>query len=170
LETVSRSKTKAFGVGYAKGRPTFTYGYVKNKKGDLYDVLWDAGYTMATHKRHLTPHDSDTDEEEDPRYNSRISKDTILPILAVGSQLSQPNPVGKDSWPKDFYEALLRDDWREWVQAVKNENDSWSAFEASTLIEFNKMERGASIIPLRELFSVKRNGNTSSDNMRLETC
>jgi hypothetical protein len=151
-------KTKAFGIGYAKGRPTFTYGYVKKKKGDLYDVLWDAGDTMVAHKRHLTSHDSDSEDEEDPRYNSRISKETILPILAVGAQLSQPNPIGKDSWPKDFYEALLRDDWREWVQAVKNENDSWSAFEASSVMEFDKMERGASIIPLGELFSVKRNG------------
>ena len=151
-------KTKAFGIGYSKGKPTFTYGYVKNKKGDLYDVQWDAGDTMVAHRRHLAPHDSDTEDDEDPRYNSRVTKETILPILAVGAQLSQPNPIGKDSWPKDFYEALLRDDWREWVQAVKNENDSWGMFEASSVVEFNKMESGASIIPLGELFSVKRNG------------
>ncbi len=113
---------------------------------------------MVAHKRHLTSHDSDTEDDEEPRYNSRISKDTILPILAVGSQLSQPSPVGKDSWLKDFYEALLRDDRRDWTQAVKNENDSWGMFEASSVIEFDTMEGGASIIPLGELFFVKRNG------------
>ena len=89
---------------------------------------------------------------------SKLTKETILPILAVGAALSQPNPNGKDNWPRDFYEALLRDDWRDWVQAVKNETDSWSMLEASTEIPYTKMERGASIIPLGELFSVKRNG------------
>ena len=114
---------------------------------------------MLTHKRHLSTHDSESEDEDDgPKLNSRITKETILPILSVGSALSQPNPTGKDSWPRDFYEALLRDDWREWVQAVKNETESWSILEASTEIPFERMERGASIIPLGELFSIKRNG------------
>jgi hypothetical protein len=153
-------KTRSFGISYARGRPKFTYGQVIQKKGDLYDVVWDAGDTMLTHKRHLTPHDSESEKEDEnePRYNSRLSKETILPILSVGAELSQPNPIGKDSWPRDFYEALLRDDWREWVQAVKNENDSWGMFEASSEIDYDKMERGASLIPLGELFSIKRNG------------
>jgi len=153
-------KTRAFGKGYAEGKPTYTYGYVKGKKGDLYDVLWDAGDTMLAHKRHISLHDSDTesDGELEPRLNSRISKETLLPILSVGAALSQTNAIGKDNWPKDFYEALLRDDWRDWVQAVKNETDSWGMLEASSEIAYNQMERGASVIPLVELFSVKRNG------------
>jgi hypothetical protein len=32
-------KTRAFGSIYAKGKPKFTYGHVRQKKGDLYDVL-----------------------------------------------------------------------------------------------------------------------------------
>ena len=44
------------------------------------------------------------------------------------------------------------------MQAVKNEIDSWEMFEASTEIPYDKMERGASIIPLGELFSMKRSG------------
>jgi len=152
-------KTKAFGKGYAVGKPTFTYGYVRAKKGDLYDVEWDAGDSMLTHKRHLSIHDSESeDENNEPKFNGRMSKETLLPILSVGTALSQPNPTGKDSWPRDFYEALLRDDWRDWVQAVKNETDSWNMLDASTEIPFEEMERGASIIPLGELFSIKRNG------------
>jgi hypothetical protein len=54
----------------------------------------------------------------------------------------------------------LRDDWRDWVQAVKNETDSWGMLEASTEVNYDRMERGASIIPLGELFSVKRNGKS----------
>jgi hypothetical protein len=150
-------RTRAFGKGYANGKPTFTYGRVRKQKGDLFDVLWDAGNSMLTHKRHLAPHDSETEDDE-PLLNSRLSKETILPVLSVGAALSQPNPNGKDNWPRDFYEALLRDDWRDWVQTVKNETDSWGMLEASTEVKYEMMERGASIIPLGELFSVKRNG------------
>jgi hypothetical protein len=42
--------------------------------------------------------------------------------------VSDPNASG--NWPKDFVEALIRADWRSWVDAVKSENDSWETFEA----------------------------------------
>ncbi len=60
--------------------------------------------------------------------------------------------------PRDFFEALIREDWRDWVSAVKAEIDSWSMFEAATVVPYQSMARGASIIPLGEFFSVKRNG------------
>jgi len=60
--------------------------------------------------------------------------------------------------PKDFFEALVREDWRDWVSAVKAEMDSWNMFEAATVVPWESMARGASLIPLGELFSVKRNG------------
>ena len=41
---------------------------------------------------------------------------------------------------------------------MKAEIDSWSMFEAATVVPYQSMARGASIIPLGELFSVKRNG------------
>ena len=116
---------------------------------------------MKTHVRHLI-YQSNLGEvgesEEEPRLFSKINNETILPILSVGGALSQSQDNSMGSWPKDFYEALLRDDWRDWVQAVKNENDSWSMFEASSEIPYEEMERGASIIPLGELFSIKRSG------------
>jgi hypothetical protein len=49
---------------------------------------------------------------------------TILPILEVGSCLSDPDPNSGGNWTKDFYEALVRPDWRLWVEAVKSENES----------------------------------------------
>ncbi len=83
-------KTLAFGKGYAAGLPEFTYGLVRGKKGDLYDVLWDAGDSMQTHKRHLTAEDSENDsvEESEPLYYSKMNEETILPILSVGAALS----------------------------------------------------------------------------------
>jgi hypothetical protein len=46
----------------------------------------------------------------------------------------------------------MRDDWRDWVQAVKNETESWSMLEASTEVPYESMKRGASIIPLGDYF------------------
>jgi len=81
---------------------------------------------------------------------------TILPIMEVGASISGDEMGG--SWPKDFYEALVRPDWRLWVTAVKDEMDSWLAFEACEEIPYESIKRGASVIPLGELFTIKRNG------------
>jgi hypothetical protein len=150
-------------IRYAKERPEFTYGRVLKTNGKLYDVLWDGNEEdamMQTHVRHLILQSNlkeVKEDDEEPRLYSKLTNETILPILSVGEALSQSSGEGKESWPP-FYEALLRDDWRDWVQAVKNEIDSWAMFEASTIIPYEQMERGASIIPLGELFSIKRTG------------
>ena len=157
-------RTSKFGIGYAKGRPEFTYGRVLKINGKLYDVLWEVeeeDAMMTAHVRHLIFQSNlgeVKENEEEPKLFSKMTKETILPILSVGEALSQSNDDQKESWPKDFYEALLRDDWRDWVQAVKNENDSWAMFEASSEIPYEQMEKGASIIPLGELYSIKRSG------------
>ena len=83
---------------------------------------------------------------------------TILPILEVGSCLTDSDPNSGGNWPKDFYEALIRPDWRLWVEAVKSENESWEVFDACTEIPYENMLAGASVIPLGELFTIKRNG------------
>jgi hypothetical protein len=104
-------RTLKFGKAYAEGLPKFTYGYVKGKKGDLFEVLWDAGDTMMTHKRHLIYQMGDgVVDEEEPVFNGKINKNTILPILSVGTALSPETNQSETSWPKDFYEALLRED------------------------------------------------------------
>ncbi len=64
-----------------------------------------------------------------------------IPTVQIGSRAAKPIRTLHD-----------------WVQAVKNENDSWAMFEASTEIPFEMMEKGASLIPLGELFSIKRSG------------
>jgi hypothetical protein len=161
INDVVKIKTSKFGIGYAKGRPEFTFGKVLKINGKIYDVLWEDDVQMKTHVRHLIYQSNlreKNENDEEPRLFGLVNKETILPILAVGGALSQSQDDSASSWPRDFYEALLRDDWREWVQAVKNENDSWSMFEASSEIPYEQMERGASIIPLGELFSIKRSG------------
>ena len=86
------------------------------------------------------------------------SLETILPVLEVGSCLSESDVNSGGNWPKDFYEALVRPDWRLWVEAVKSENESWNTFDACEEIPYNNIISGASVIPLGELFTIKRNG------------
>jgi hypothetical protein len=70
---------------------------------------------MKTHVRHLI-YQSNLGEvkesEEEPCLFSKVNNETILPILSVGGTLSQSQDNSMGSWLKDFYEALLRDDWR----------------------------------------------------------
>jgi hypothetical protein len=84
---------------------------------------------------------------------------TIMASLEVGMALKRSEESEESSWPKDFFEAIVRDDWREWVGAVQKENESWRTFEAAEEVNYVDMDRGASIIPLGELYTIKRNGH-----------
>ncbi len=41
---------------------------------------------------------------------------------------------------------------------MQKENESWRTFNASIEVNYNEMEQGASIIPLGELYTIKRSG------------
>ena len=55
-------------------------------------------------------------------------------------------------------ETERENDWRLWVEAVKSENESWNTFDACEEIPYDNIISGASVIPLGELFTIKRNG------------
>jgi hypothetical protein len=42
-----------------------------------------------------------------------------MATLEVGSVLKRSEESEEASWPRDFFEALVRNDWREWVLAVQ---------------------------------------------------
>ena len=52
----------------------------------------------------------------------------------------------------------MRPDWRLWDDAVKSENESWNTFETCEEVPYNSIVEGASVIPLGELFTIKRTG------------
>jgi hypothetical protein len=95
-------------------------------------------------------------EQEIIKYPTKWNADTILPIMEVGSCISGSELGG--TWPRDFYETLIRPDWRRWIEAVKDENESWDVFDACQEVNYTLIEQGASVIPLGELFTIKRNG------------
>jgi hypothetical protein len=95
-------------------------------------------------------------EESLLSYPKEWNATTILPIMEVGGAITASGWGG--THPRDFYEALVRPDWREWVQAVKDEMESWTSFQACEEVSYHQIEKGASVIPLGELFTIKRTG------------
>ncbi len=164
-------KTTRFGKAYAKGRTKWTHGTITKIRGKVCEVQWEGeeeGHLMKSHTDFLEPSKRDVMESSammalyrisDPPFDDSLkSIRTILPVLEVGSALSPIAPDESSNVPRDFFEALVREDWRDCVSAVKTEIDSWSMFEAATVVPYGSIESGTSVIPLGELFSVKRNG------------
>jgi hypothetical protein len=162
-------KTIRFGKQYAKGRPEYTRGKVVSLKGKKAIVRYEGGdETYATEKAHLVIDDENNLAISDNVvatvcYNGKWYKKSqtfysIMATLEVGCALKRAEESEEANWPKDFFEALVRSDWRDWVVAVQKENESWRTFGASEEVRYDDMERGASIIPLGELYTIKRNG------------
>ena len=80
----------------------------------------------------------------------------ILQVMVTDAFRKEEDPLDKDKWPKNFFEALVRPDWRSWVEAVKKEIQSWLTFDAYTQILFAEKPAGSSIVPLGELYTRKR--------------
>jgi hypothetical protein len=83
----------------------------------------------------------------------------IVGIMMVSGPKKAEDPNDKNLWPKDFFQAMIRPDWREWISAVKTEIASWLVFNAYTEIAFRDKKPGASIVPLGELYTRKRNSS-----------
>jgi hypothetical protein len=164
-----KMRTIRFGKQYSKGRPEFTIGKVMTLKGNKVGVIYEGEEEIYdTNKAHLTTIEEEAvSSSEDVVamvsykgnwYQKSQTFYTIMASLETGSALKKSEEDEEASWPKDFFEAMVRSDWREWVEAVQKENESWKTFNASEEIRFVDMERGASIIPLGELYTIKRNG------------
>jgi hypothetical protein len=83
---------------------------------------------------------------------------TILPVLEMNAQLTSSANDEPGNLPKDFWQALISNEWRSWVSAVKTEIESWDLFDAAEVVAYDDMLKGATIIPLGELFTIKRTG------------
>jgi hypothetical protein len=162
-------RTFRFGSAYAKGRPRFTYGNVVSLDGGkIIDVRWDNDEgepevmkTKLSDLKRVSPVLRIVSQilSETTECGWPIRKvEAMFPILEVGSQLTDSDVNTNGNWPRDFIEALIRPDWRLWVEAVKSENDSWELFEATIEIPYRDIQKGASVIPLGELFTIKRSG------------
>ncbi len=53
---------------------------------------------------------------------------------------------------------LVRSDWRKWIEAVKTEIQDWLDNDAVEIIMFKDVPISAKVIPLGELYTIKRDG------------
>jgi len=118
----------------------------RSKRGGNVKVKWDEGDSCQVHWTHL--------HLEVPK----VSVEIILATLGDATELKSRPEDQSGHWPANFFEALVRSDWRDWVLAVKKENAGWIVNQATRVVKYNDMKRGARCIPLGELFSVKRDG------------
>ena len=86
----------------------------------------------------------------------KLNAALMVTIMMIDALKAPKDPLDKESWPKNFFEAMISPDWREWVLAIKKEVASWNDFNAFTEIPFGLRTPGASIVPLGELFTRKR--------------
>ena len=123
-------KTIRFGKRYAKGLPEFTHGKVVKIKGKKAGVVYEGDEEIYdTYLAHLE--NLGRDEEADQGdvvatvcYKGKWYKRTqtfysIMATLEIGSALKRSEESEESSWPRDVFEALVRDDWKEWVLAVQ---------------------------------------------------
>ena len=88
----------------------------------------------------------------------KMDSDSILVFLMEGEKIAFDVKDGKDKWPKNFFEVLVRADWRKWVEAVKKELTGWDNNNAVTVVPISEVPRSAKVVPLGELYTIKRCG------------
>jgi hypothetical protein len=131
---------------YSNENPERQFGVIKRvwKAKKICQVEWADGTTWTNDGRHF--------KLEKPKGNVAF----IITCIMVEALKVGENPLDKKFWPKDFFHALVRPDWREWVCAVKKEISSWLDFSAYSVIKFQDRTPGSSIVPLGELYTRKR--------------
>ena len=58
------------------------------------------------------------------------------------------NNVNGMKYPKTAREALVKEDWRQWVEAIRKEARGWTSTNTYQAVKWNEMERGSPIIQL----------------------
>ncbi len=132
---------------YSKSHPGKCFGTVSfiTKKG-IAKIIWvEDGSSHDCKLRDLTV--------EKKKFTSA----SVVAMLIEGDKVAFA-PKDINDWPKDFFEVLVRSDWRKWVEAVKKEIAGWDDNRAVELVNIEDVPASAKIIPLGELYTIKRNG------------
>ena len=87
----------------------------------------------------------------------KVDVNQIVLMLVEGNKLMVV-PKHEEAWPRDFFEVLVRSDWRKWIEAVKSEIQGWLDNDAVEIVMFKDVPISAKVIPLGELYTIKRDG------------
>ena len=169
---------------YSNTAPKYTHGTVMSKgKSGLVKVLWDGDKTqVASHNKHLL-YSNETSQcieeiqavrggEPGEVYMSMCASLSLpewqepFKTLAMVERASVPvmKPTSKHNEPKrtanpiSTWEALVSDQWRDWITAIRKEHDGWIAADVYEIVNKSEMKPGEICIDVKEIFSVKRDG------------
>jgi hypothetical protein len=135
---------------WSSGKPKWEYGTMvkKGKSGVVY-VRWDNDdHLTKSHWSHL----------EAVGVGEKKTAYTVLATIIRGVELNYSHGDEKKPYPKYFFQCLVRKDWRRWVEAVQAETDGWISNGAYIERDIRDVDRRHPIIPLSELYSIKRDG------------
>ena len=129
------------------------------------DPLWFSRRRHASgkHRDQLKIlYDDDSEDEGTWSHYSHVLDAPIDDAIDIISEVALatailPHDQPEEVPPRNFYECLVRDHWRDWVMAIKREMAGWVEFRAYENC-FVKNLRGEKIIKTGELYSIKRDG------------
>ena len=111
---------------------------------------WDIDDTVSrSHWKHLEA----VDLTKRP-----VAMHVMIALIEQHAVLQHQPSEMKMPMPKNFLVAMSRKKWRRWWEAVLKEMRSWDENNAYTEINYDDLPPGAVIIPLGELFTIKRDG------------
>jgi hypothetical protein len=64
-------------------------------------------------------------------FRGNSNNQTILPVLEMNAKLTKSAGDEPGNLLRDFWQAMVSPEWREWISAVKAEIESWDLFEAA---------------------------------------
>jgi hypothetical protein len=82
-------------------------------------------------------------------------------VAGIIAMLVKGKPIKKKKhnvFPKDFFEVLVKEDWRKGAEAVKKELEAWDDNNAVEVVDIKSVPVTAKIVPLGELYTMKRDG------------
>ena len=147
---------------YSKGKPKTMSGTIVGKygrkKGGVITVEYEDGDTFDSHWTHLRSlgikqsFETMLMQAECMGMYSGLLAERGMLSAATSERLKQQLP------PRNFFECLIRDDWRSWVESVRREMKGWDENKAQSVIDFEEADPAHPILDLAELFSIKRCG------------
>ena len=136
---------------YSAKKPKHIFGTLKKKgKSGIMYVKWDddEGLTKS-HWKHLGI------------VGGKMCKkpmDEIVAMVMQDATLAFKSASARGPLPKHFFQAMVSDKWRLWIEAMRKEQTSWVENNAFEVVPFSSVPKDAMVIPLGEIFTEKRDG------------
>ena len=144
---------------WSKDNPDRCYGIVDSiSKSGMAKVRWLESDTVDEVKvKDLKKKATEFNTNVLKLEKQKLTSGRVIVMLVEGEKATFVNP-DEAVCPKNFFELLVKSNWRKWVQAVKDELEGWDNNNAVTVVPISDVPPGAKVVPLGELYTRKRDG------------